>query len=112
MDDDDRFLDGSGLGLFLDRLGRQPGGYGRIGLDDFFFKPFGGDFIKRTGWNLGGSNAHFLGLHENFFVLEAKFLRNVVNTNGHIFFRLLPAGMCASPSWLKSQLNKHFSSAP
>jgi hypothetical protein len=83
------------FGLFFDGLGRQTRGDRGVGLDDFLFKPFGGDFIEGTGRDLGGGNAHFLGLHENFFVLEAKFLRNVVNTNGHKFFRLPPTGMFA-----------------
>jgi hypothetical protein len=105
VNDPDGLLYMCGLGLFLDGLG-DPGGNCRIGLDDFFLKPLGADFIKRTGRDLGGSNAHFLGLRENFFVLEAKFLCNVVYTNGHNFFQLPQTGMCASPSWLKSHKNK------
>ena len=107
MNDDNLFLDGQGFGFFLDDDGRgfggETGGYLGGGLDDFLFKPFGADFIKRTRRNLGGSNAQFLGLRENLFVLQTKLLRNVVNTNGHIFFPLPPTGMCVSPSWLNSQ---------
>jgi hypothetical protein len=86
MNNYDRLFGGYRFGLFLYGLGGQPGGDRRVGLDDFFLKPFGADFVKRTRRNLRGSNAHFLGFRENFFVLEAKFLRNVVNTNGHKFF--------------------------
>ena len=93
MNDDDRLLDGCGLGLFFRWSGGEPGGYRRVGLDDFLFQPLGADLIERAGGDLGGGNAHFLGLRENFFVLEAKFLRNVVNTNGHKLFLLPPAGM-------------------
>lgn len=94
MDDYDRFL-GCRFWLFLNRFWRQAGGYLRVGLYDFFFEPLGSNFIERAGRDLGGSNAHLLGLRENFFVLEAKFLRNVVNTNGHKLSQLPPTGMCA-----------------
>ena len=83
----------------------EPRGHRRIGPDDFILQPLRADFIERTGRNFGGGNAHFLGFRENFFALEAEFLRNVVNTNGHILFSLPPTGMRASPSWLKSQTN-------
>ena len=54
-------------------------------LEELAFEVLGGDLIQRAGRDLGGGNAQFLGLGENFFVLQAKFLRNVVNTNGHNF---------------------------
>jgi hypothetical protein len=75
-----------------------------------FLKPFGGDFIQGTGGNLGGGNAHLLGLGENFLVLEAELFRNVVYPNGH---KLLPSptGMGSGPSWLKVREQKLFRSA-
>ena len=101
--DDDNFLLDDGLRFFLGRFGGEARGDFGVGLDDFFLKPFGADFIERAGRNLGGGNAQFLGLHEHFFALETKFLRNVVNTNGHKFFSLPPTELCVAPSWLKSQ---------
>ena len=67
-------------------LGREFGGGFGISFDQLFFEPFGADFIEGTRRNLGGGNAQLLGLCENLFVLQAKFLRNVVDTNGHNFF--------------------------
>jgi hypothetical protein len=51
--------------------------------DQLFFEVLGGDFIQRARRDASGNNAQLLGLGENFFVLQAEFLRNVVNTNGH-----------------------------
>jgi hypothetical protein len=93
------------LGFFFNGFGSQTGGYLRIAFDDLLFQPLGSNLIKRAGRNLGGGNAQFLGLYENFFVLETKFLCNVVNTNGHKLSHLPPTGLCNSPSWLKSQPN-------
>jgi hypothetical protein len=76
-------LDRGRLGLFfLQRFG-EAGGHGGGGPDDFLLEPLGANLVERAGRDLGGSNAQLLGLRENFFVLEAKFLRNIVNTNGH-----------------------------
>ena len=86
----------------LEKLNRiSPEAGGNIGtiLEDFSLQPFGADFIQRARWHLGGGNAQLLGLCENFFVLQAKFLRYIVNTNGHKFFPLPLAGMCDSPAW-------------
>ena len=92
MNDQDWLLEDR-LGFFLGGFGDHPGSNCRVSLNDFLFQPLGADFIQGAGRNFGGGNAHFLGLRENFFVLEAKFLRNVVNTNGHKLFLLPPAGM-------------------
>ena len=62
--------------------------------------------------DLGGGNAQLLGLDEHFFALETKFLRNVVDTNGHNYFSLPPAEMNDSPSWLKSRKQMLLRSAP
>ena len=43
--------------------------------------------------------AQLLGPRENVFVLEAKFLRNVVNTDGHKSFSPTPTGMCLAPAY-------------
>jgi hypothetical protein len=48
------------------------------------FEILGGDFIERTGWGPGGSNAHRPGLRENFRVLQAEFHRNFVNSYWHM----------------------------
>jgi hypothetical protein len=50
---------------------------------ELFLEIFGGDLIQRARRHASGSNAQLLGLGKNFFVLQAEFLRNVVNTNGH-----------------------------
>jgi hypothetical protein len=81
-----------------------------MGLDDLFFEPLGGDFIKRAGGDFGGGNAHRLGLRENFLVLEAELFRNVVYPNGHKFLPS-PTGMGNGPSWLKAREQKLFRSA-
>jgi len=73
------------LGFFLRGLG-QPGGNRRVGLDDLLFQNFRTDLVNRAGGHLGGGNAQLLGLHEHFFALQTKFLRYIVNTNGHIYF--------------------------
>ena len=57
--------------------------------EQVIFEILGGDFIERAGWDSGGGNAQRLGLGENFLVLQAKFLRDVVNPNGHIFLSSL-----------------------
>jgi hypothetical protein len=106
-DDLDFFLDGRGLGFYLGGLGGEAGGDGGVGLDDFFLKPFGADFIERAGWNLGGGNVQFLGLRDDFLALETESFRNVVYTNGHKFFSLPPAGRGNLPAWLKSQKQNH-----
>jgi hypothetical protein len=48
------------------------------------FEVLGRDLIEGAGGYTRGGNAQFLGLCQNFFVLEAKFFRNVVDANGHI----------------------------
>ena len=55
-------------------------------LAKLFFEVFGGDFIQRTGGDSSGGNAQLFGLGEYFLVLQAKLLRNIVNTNGHKLF--------------------------
>jgi hypothetical protein len=106
------FLDGRGLGFDLGDLGGKAGGDGGVGLDDFFLKPFGADFIERAGRNFGGGNVQFLGLRDDFLALETEFFRNVVYTNGHKFFSLPPTGMGNSPSWLKLQKTTQFRLTP
>jgi len=94
------FCDGRWLGNFLGWLGSEAGGDRRIGPDDLFLEPFGTDFVEGARGDFSGGNAQFLGLRENFFVLEAKLLCDVVDTNGHNYFSLPPTGMCDSPAWL------------
>jgi len=55
----------------------------RKNLPEFILEILGGDLVERAAGNLGGGNAHLLGFPENFFVLQAKFLCDIVNANGH-----------------------------
>jgi hypothetical protein len=58
---------------------------------ELLFEVLGCDLIQRAGGHLCGGNTQGLGFGENFFVLQAQFLGNVVNTNGHkLFFPRLP----------------------
>jgi len=47
------------------------------------FEKLGGDLVQRTGGDARGHNAQFLGFRKDFLVLDSKFLRYVVNPNGH-----------------------------
>jgi len=64
---------------------RKFGGEFGVIREQVIFEVLGGDLIERTGRDLGGGNAQRLGFGDNFLVLQAKFLRDVVNPNGHIF---------------------------
>jgi hypothetical protein len=112
MDDYDFFFGVRGLRSPLSGLGGEASGECGTSLDDLLFQPFGTDFVERARGNLGGGNAQFLGLRENFFVLETKFLCDVVDTNGHNYFSLPPTGLCDSPAWLKSQNHELFRWTP
>jgi len=64
------------------------GSGGDLFAAQLFYEEFSSDLVQRTGRDFGGSNAQLLGLDENFLVLEAELLGNIVYTNGHIsFFR-------------------------
>jgi hypothetical protein len=66
------------------RLGRgRRRDWARMKEKKLFLEKFGGDLIQRARRDASGGNAQLLGLGKNFFVLQAEFLRNVVNTNGH-----------------------------
>jgi hypothetical protein len=43
-----------------------------VGLLELILEVFGGDFIQRTRGDPRGGNAQFLGLGQNFFVLQAE----------------------------------------
>jgi hypothetical protein len=68
----------------------------RVGEDELLLEVFGGDLIQRTGGHARGRNAQFLGLGKNLLVLHAELLRNVVDTNGHIYLRACIAEQLSS----------------
>ena len=83
FDDHDGF---AGRGFWRRRRrGSKSGGKLGTVLAELLFEIFSADFIERTRRDPGGGNAQGLGFGENFLVLQAKFLRNVVNPNGHKF---------------------------
>jgi hypothetical protein len=49
------------------------------------FEILGGDLIQRAGRHLGSGNAQFFGLQKHIFALDSKLLRDLVNTNGHMY---------------------------
>jgi len=50
---------------------------------ELVFEVLSSDLIQRTGRYLGAGYAQLLGFGEHFFVLQAKFFRNIVDTDGH-----------------------------
>jgi hypothetical protein len=59
-----------------------------MGFFELILKVLSSDLIQRAGSNACTSNAKFLRLGDNFFVLQAELLRNFVNANGHISLTL------------------------
>jgi len=84
--------------LSRDRL-RGGGGFHHgdgLAAAQLLLQIFRGDFIERTRRDLGPGDAQFPGLDKDVLAFDSKFLRDVVNTNGHKYF--VPTGYSAKSS--------------
>ena len=72
----------------------------RQAFGQFFCKILAGNFIERTGGDLGG-NAQFLGLGKDLLAFDAKLLCYIVNPNGHSSRFAKSANWATVVSWLQ-----------